>query len=419
MLKKLKKSYLIKGIKKPSHNLFAPLLSLFILSIGIGFITTLVPVLLNDQNASPWIMGLMSTANYLGLIVGSFHTERFILRVGHIRAFSALASCITITTLSHGFITHVEYWLILRFLSGICLAGLYVAIESWLISGSAVSARGGVLALYMITLYGANGLGQFLIKFDNNPPLFLFALATLFISFSIFPLSITKTNTPKIDPPTAFGLKKLLAHSLSGSIGSFSSGLIMGSLYGLYPVFIARNFSDSPLQYYTSALIFGGMLLQYPVGRLSDIIERRTVLYSICFLSAFICMCFMFIPITPFIGVLLSFILGGFTFTIYPICISHGCDTAKSEDIVSTAQGLLLLYSVGAACGPIAASCVVNFFDKQGLMIYIVLVSLSCGIFLYFRRLNTPPSMQDEHFLPSAQTSAVLAELDPRGENVK
>jgi MFS family permease len=419
MFNKLKISYLIKGIKKPSHDLFAPLFSLFILSIGTGFLTTLIPVLLNEQKASPWIMGLMSTANYLGLIVGSFHTEKFILRVGHIRAFSALASCITITTLSHGFITHVEYWLILRFLSGICLAGLYVAIESWLISGSAVSARGRVLAFYMIALYGANGCGQFLIKFDNNPPLFLFALATLFISFSIFPLSITKAHTPKIEEPAAFGLKKLLDHSLSGSIGSFSSGLIMGSLYGLYPVFIARNFLDSPLQYYTSALIFGGMLLQYPVGRLSDIIERRTVLYSICFLSALICMCFIFLPITPLMGVILSFILGGFTFTIYPICISHGCDTAKSEDIVSTTQGMLLLYSIGAACGPIAASCVVYFFDKQGLMIYITLVALSCGIFLYFRRINTAPIVQDEHFLPSAQTSAVLAELDPRGENVK
>ena len=417
MLEKLKFSFITRGINKPYHSLLAPLLSLFLLNVGIGFVITLVPVLLYNQSSPAWVLGLMSGVNYAGLAFGSFQAEKFILRVGHIRAFSAFASIATICTLLHGMVTHIEFWLILRFLSGICLAGLYVVIESWLISSSPLKVRGRILSIYMIALYAAQGLGQFFIKFDNLSSMFLFSLATLFVAFSIFPLSFTKAQIPKIEEPSVLGFKDLLGNSLSGFIGSFCAGLIMGSLYGLYPIFIIHNFSAMNIEYYMAALIFGGMLLQYPVGRLSDIIERRTVLFTICFLSGAICLVLSFISVSPTVGITLSFILGGFTFTIYPICISHACDTAESQDIVSTTQGLLLVYSIGAALGPIAGSCIMYIFAKKGLTLFISLISIFCGLFIYFRRINTDPVEQEEKFLPSAQTSAVLAELDPRGEN--
>lgn len=405
-----------KGIKNPFQNLFAPLLSLFLFSVGIGFVSTLVPILLHKNQTAPWILGLMSTASYTGLVFGSFRTEKIIMRIGHIRSFSFFGSILTVSTLLHGMIDIFEMWILLRFISGICLAGLYVVVESWLLSGTPFKTRGKILSFYMLTLYMGQGCGQFLMKFDNCTSSYLFCLATVFVSLSIFPLSITKAASPKIEEPSVLEMKLLFKNSLSGSIGSFCAGIIMGALYGLYPVFVMKEFAENNIEYFMSALIFGGMLLQYPVGRISDIIERRTVLYTIFLLSHIICLVLIFLNISPFWGIVLSFLLGGFTFTIYPICISHACDTTAEKDIVATVQGLLLIYSIGAALGPIMASFFINI-GKGGLMIFIGSVSLLCGLFIYFRRSNTPAVIQEERFIPSAQTSPVLSELDPRGEN--
>lgn len=396
---------------------FSPLLSLFIFTLGSGLLTTLVALKLHDIGSGSLMIGSMAGAYYAGLALGSFRIERFIVRVGHIRAFAAFASSLAVIAILHGLWVEAWFWLLLRLAGGFATAGLFIVIESWLLSMANIDIRGRVLALYMVALYGAQAGGQFFIKFADHSILVPFAIAAMLSSLSVIPLAMTYVSSPKVDEPSTLSLKKLYQTSASGVIGCFSSGLILGAVYGLMPIFLVKASSGSgEIAVFMSLIIFGGMALQYPVGRLSDIIERRSVLILICVLTILTSLALIFGAQFWWLSALMLFLFGGFVFTMYPLSISHACDSLAHKDIVAGTQGLLLAYSVGATLGPLFAPEFMQRFGPSGLLIYFVVVSSLLCIFFIWRRTAKAAAPREENFISVPQTTPVLSELDPRGD---
>ena len=143
------------------YETYVPLLSLFIFVLGTGFFSSLLALGMTAHHEPAFLIGLMSSVFYAGLLIGSFRVERFISRVGHIRAYAAFSATLAVLCILHGVFYQVHFWMVLRFCAGIATAGLYVVIESWLLCKSSVANRGQVLALYMVTFYGAQSFGQF------------------------------------------------------------------------------------------------------------------------------------------------------------------------------------------------------------------------------------------------------------------
>jgi len=397
----------------------APLLSLFILILGNGLFTTLIPVRLHIEESSALTIGIMSAAYYLGLVCASFRTERAIIRVGHIRAFSAFASALSVVSLLQGIFVIPWLWIILRFLGGFATAGLFIVIESWLLILGTIKTRGQILALYMIALYAAQALGQFLINLGDPTTLLLFAVTAMLSSLSVIPLAMAKIGLPQFEEPSTLSFKKLYHKSASGIIGCFSSGLILGAIYGLLPVFILeKTTNNSAIALFMAATIFGGMALQYPVGRLSDFIERRTVLAAVAFCTVVISLLVNFLFTWHWAALAGVFLFGGLTFTLYPISISHACDSLDQKDIVSGTQGLLLAYGLGAAAGPVIAPLFIHLLGPNGLFIYFALISGLLGLFFLWRKTYVTASTQEERFVPMPGTTPIAAEMDPRGEQV-
>jgi MFS family permease len=164
--------------------------------------------------------------------------------------------------------------------------------------------------------------------------------------------------------------------------------------------------------------IFGGMLLQYPIGKLSDIIKRRTVISALGVFSAIIAI--LMLIMAPYYSIFsgLLFLFGGLTFTMYPVGISHTCDRVESKDIVSATQGLLLAYSLGAMIGPVIAPIFISIFGSSGLMIYFVLLSILLGVFAAWRKTQTEAPLEEDKqdFAAAMPLTPVAVELDPRAE---
>ena len=396
----------------------APLLSLFILILGNGLFTTLVAVRLHSEGSSALMIGLATTAYYGGLVCASFKIERFIIRVGHIRAFSAFASALAVMSLLQGIFVIPWLWLILRFLSGIATAGLFIVIESWLLILGTVKTRGQILAIYMVTFYAAQGLGQFLINFGDPTSLLLFAITAMLCSLSVIPLTMSKVGAPQFGEPTSLSFKSLYKKSASGIIGCFCSGLILGAIYGLLPIYIAeKTQSTSDVALFMAFTIFGGMALQYPVGKLSDYGDRRNVLIGIALLTIVAALSMNFIFQWQWLALLTIFIFGGLTFTCYPVSMSHACDLLAPSEIVSGTQGLLLAYSLGATIGPAIGPIFIKVFGINGLFIYFISISTILAGFFVWRKIQVGPRKHEETFVPMPQTSPITAELDPRGES--
>jgi MFS family permease len=396
----------------------APLLSLFIFVLGNGFTSTYMTSVMAEHHTSSILIGLMSSSLYAGLVIGSFRIERIIARIAHIRSYAVFASIITVLSLLSGLFFNIYFWLILRFFTGFAVAGVFVVIESWLLSHAEEKTRGQVLSFYMVTFYAAQSLGQLFIKYESNNILFFFAFIAMSSSLSILPLAMTKVDMPNLTEPSTLSIRQMYKRCASGLYACFVGGLVLGCIYALFPLFLIQTFnSQDAVAIYMFAVIFGGMFFQYPIGKMSDVIERRIVLIIIGIISALIVLAMSFVVKSFYLFLMLCALFGGFTFTIYPVSISHACDSLVNRDIVSGIQTLLLTYSIGAMIGPVLASFLMKI-SEWGLFIYFFALLASMVLFLSWRKTVKDDKAQEESFITYPQITPVSSEIDPRNEQL-
>lgn len=405
---------LVDIIKKTA----APLISLFIFTVGSGLFMTLLAVRLHSEGASSLMIGAMTGAFYAGLVLGSFRNERLIFAIGHIRAFAGFASILAVMYLMHGVTKNVWVWLGLRLISGYTTAGLFVVIESWLLTLSSIKTRGQVLAIYMVSFYAAQALGQLLLNVPSQNEVMLFIIAAILSSLSVIPVCMSRIQQPQFEQPSALSFKSLYQKTASGIVGCFCAGMLLGALYGLMPTFLVeKTGSNEMVSFFMFLVIIGGMALQYPVGRISDYVERRFVVVVLSFFAALMSVLAIWVYQYLWLASIFTFIFGGLIFTIYPVCVSYGCDVLDQDDIVAGSQGLLLAYSLGAMFGPLLAPFLIRTrLGENGLFVFFGLIALVLVIFFLWRRAQFEAAPQEEYFIPMPQTTPLTAELDPRSD---
>lgn len=400
--------------------LLIPLLSIIILTLGSALLTTFLALKLESLGANNFLVGSLTTAYYAGMVLGAFKLEGLILRVGHIRAYAAFASMLAVVTMLHGFYMGIFFWLVLRLLGGFATAGLYIVIESWILGTTNNRNRGAFLALYMVAVYVAQAGGQWMLNIASHETLMLYCVSSLFASLSVIPLALSKTVTPTFSEPETFNIKAMFKMSPSGMSACFVAGMILGSIYGLYPIFIRKlGYNTADISTVMGLTILGGMIFQYPLGRLSDMISRRYVL-AVLSLAATL-LCFAIISLgheSLWLIATLSFLLGGMTFCLYPIGISHACDRVKKNQIVSATQTLLLSWGTGATLGPIIAPIFNQVIPEYGVVIFIIATTVPLSVFVLWRKQIIPSASeeqkQDAIFVTTL--SPVTNEMDPRAD---
>lgn len=385
--------------------------------------TTLLAVRLAHMGVSSVMIGAMSAAFYGGLVLGSFKIEPFIARVGYIRAYAAFASVLAVVSIMHGLWINAWAWLALRLIAGYSIAGLFVVIESWLLAGSTIQTRGQVLALYMTALYAGQAAGQLLLNISDINTLVPFCLITMLCSLSVIPLAMTYIKSPALSEPSVLNFIKLYRISPTGVIGSFASGLVLGAIYGLLPLAMSQlGYTVKDISWLMGLTIFGGTILQYPIGHVSDKLDRRKVLMVIYWLTLLASLGLLLIGgHLKVIFAILTFALGGFAFVLYPLAISHACDYLTAKDIVAATGGLLLAYGIGATAGPLLAPLFMHIIGPRGLFIYFMLIAGIMGGFIYWRSKLKPsvPLAEQQEFVMAARSTPILNELDPRASETQ
>ena len=336
----------------------ALLASYGLLILGLGLFSTLLSLRTGIEGFPTAVTGLVMSAYFLGMLVGAREGVRVVARVGHIRAFAAFASVMSVTALAHVLFIEPVVWAAMRFLSGFCMAGMVMVTESWLNERATNTSRGQVMSLYMITNYFAAGCGQLLVPVGDPGSFELFSLASIIFSLALVPVLMTSASAPLPATGARVKLGDLYRTSPLGLMGVCCSGLINSVLFSLGPVF-ARGVGLSLQQtsLFMAVSIMGGLILQWPVGRLSDRVDRRWVLVGACGLT-----------VLAGTGIILSagaspaflyatgLVYGGVAFTIYALSAAHTNDFAPPGRLVQVASGLLFAYGVGASAGPIVAA---------------------------------------------------------------
>jgi len=278
------------GMLVTVRSVFSLLLSYGLLLLANGMFGTLLGVRSQIEGFSTQIVGLIMAAYFLGLLQGALRAGMIVSAVGHIRAFAAFASVMSVTALMHVIVVDQIVWCVLRFVSGFCMAGMILVTESWLNARCTKRTRGQVMALYMTTNYFAAGCGQFLLTIADPARFQLFSVASIIFSLALVPVLLTQAAAPKPPQRDPLNLRELWRTSPLGLMGSFCAGMVNASFYSLAPVFaLGLGLDVSGISRFMASVIFGGLLLQYPVGRLSDRIDRRVVLSMVTLATAAAC----------------------------------------------------------------------------------------------------------------------------------
>ncbi len=326
----------------------------------------------------------------------------------------------TATSLVHALVFNVALWAIMRTLTGFCLAALYATIESWLNVKSSNDARGQVLSIYLVTTYLASLIGQLLINALEIEGLGLFCLGALLMSLSLVPVVLTRVAGPELANVKRLGLRVLYQASPLGVVATWGAGMLSAAFYALGAIYADSLHLDVfQISLFMGVPIFGGFVLQWPIGRLSDRYDRRTVLLGVlgvCILSSVALAFFSFggFSLTPLLIAVVF--LGGGLATIYPLAVAQAFDYVDRADMVSASGGLLLVWAIGGTVGPLVASFFMGRFGPSALFVYLSVVAIALAAFTLYRMLRRQarPAAEQTAFVSMQTTSAIANALDPR-----
>ena len=374
--------------------MFGTIVSSWALFTGFGLIMlahALQGTLLNVNavffNFSDFEIGYVFSGYFIGYLFSSIQCPKLIKNVGHIRVFAAFASLGSIAILLHWIVINPIAWLIFRMITGFSFAAIYIVCESWLNDRADNKSRGQLIGFYMIVLYFSTSAGGMLVNLRATTDAHLFILTSLLISLALVPILLTKKPAPDFSTPRFLSLKELYSKSPMAFVGSFSIGMVYSALFGLMGVFGAKiGLSIFQISILVFVNMFVGAIFQYPVGKISDKYDRRTILLSLN-LIAIASLVFIYLLGSLSFNLLLVFIgiHSAVSLPYYAVVISHMNDFLEKDEIVSGSSTLTLVNALGMVMGPMLASGFMAYFGAYGYFLYMIVIYCLVAPYNFFR----------------------------------
>lgn len=347
----------------------ALLFSTFLMLMAGGLAGLLLPIRAAMEGWSTITIGWMGTFYSLAFTIGCLVVPFFVRNVGHVRVFAVLLTILGMSLLLHSLFVHPIAWMAFRCLAGFSLAGGYMVIESWLNERVNNDSRGMVFSVYMITTMIGTMSGQYILPFGDPGTQTLFIICTLIYSFALIPTALSRAETPKPLTQVSLDIRGLYRRSPAAVVGSLISGLIGGSWSILAPIYGRMNGLDnfSIATMLVTAMI-GGAIFQYPLGRASDFVDRRTIMVLCGTIGVILALLStLFSPADGISGYAIIFLMGGVLFPIYSLNVAHANDYAEANEFVKISGGLLIVYGVGTMIGPQISARMMEAFGKNGM----------------------------------------------------
>ena len=385
---------------------WALLVGMFLLMLGNGMQGTLLGVRGTIEAFGPTTMGFVMAGYFLGFLGGAQATPLMLRRVGHIRVFAALASLVSAAFVLFPTVVDPLAWFLLRLLVGFCFSGLYIVAESWLNESSSNQTRGLTLSAYIIVQMSGIILAQGMLNIADPAGYELFIIMSVLVSVSMTPMLLSASPAPAFETTRRMSLSALFRSSPLGCIGIFALGAVFSCLFGLSAVYGAqRGLSTREISTFVAAIYVGGLVMQFPIGWLSDRTDRRQMITGLMGMGALAALSAVFLADTFLALVVLALLLGGTVNPLYSLVIAHTNDFLANEDMASASAGLMFLNGVGASGTPILVGWLMGVFGTDAFMGFIAAVMASVTVYALYRMTVRPA--------PAAETTAPMAQLGP------
>jgi MFS family permease len=368
------------------RSLWPLFLGIFFISLGNGLQGTLSSWRADYEGFSVITTGLVMSGFFVGAFASSLISPNQIKRTGQIRTYAAYASIASTAILIQLLFIEPPVWFVARFLSGFCIVGIMIIVEGWLNSISSNENRGQLFSIHMMVVWGGLAMGQGLFVVDSPAGVNLFLLASILLSISLIPILLTEIKTPeeKIELQESLGFKALWKASPSGVVTIGISGLASAGFFGVGTIYaIKSGLSISETALFMTLFLGFGALSQWPLGWISDRIDRRKVILLCCLIVVGICVLLALFEFSKTIFLILNGLIGASTLPLYSLGVAHTNDRLKPSQMVSASGTIVFVFSIFAALGPFTMSYFLKLFDSFGFLIYLSLVHLVIAIIVF------------------------------------
>lgn len=367
-------------------NTWALMLGMMLLMVGNGLQGTLIGIRGEIEGFSTIELSIVMSAYFVGFLGASQLVPELIRRVGHVRVFAALASFISAVLIAYPLLTNPIFWSIGRVVIGFCYCGVYITAESWLNNSVDNEKRGQALSLYMIVQMVGIVSAQGVLALGNPNGYSLFIIISILVSISFAPILLSISPAPAFERTKLMTLSRLFTSSPLACVGMFLLGGVFSAQFGMSAVFGAQiGLSLSQISLFVASFYIGAMIFQYPIGWVSDKMDRRLLILLISAASATGSASAYFAGGYFFALVFAAFLVGGLTNPLYSLLIAHANDFIEYEDMASAAAGLLFVNGVGAVSGPIIIGYAMNAYGPEIFFVIIALLMATLAIYAGYR----------------------------------
>ena len=390
---------------------WALLLGMMLLMLGNGIQGTLLGIRGSIEGFATWQMSVVMSAYFAGFLLGSQLAPRMIQRVGHVRVFAALGSMVSAVLVLYAAAPDWIVWSVLRVVIGFCFAGVYVTAESWLNNAATNETRGQTLSLYMIVQMVGIIAAQGLLNLADPGGYQLFVIASVLVSLAFTPILLSVSPAPGFGSAKSMKLVKLFRTSPLGCVGIFLMGGVYSALFGMAAVWASLvGLSVLEISTFVASIYLGGLLFQYPIGLLSDRMDRRRLIIGVAGLCTLVALigAVLTLPFAVLLGVAL--LIGGFANPLYSLLLAHTNDFLQTDDMAGASGGLLFMNGVGAVAGPLVLGSMMGAVGPPGFFLFIAILSALLAAYGLWRmtRRAAPDLADHSTFTPLTPSASAL-----------
>jgi pimeloyl-ACP methyl ester carboxylesterase/MFS family permease len=392
------------GLRRTLTSAAPLLVSILLLTAGSGLVTSLLGLRAGLEGLDGTLLGLVLSGYFVGYLVGSAVVPTLIARVGHVRVFSGLAALAAAAVLVHAVRVDAATWMALRILTGICISGLFVVAEAWLNGDATNTTRGQLIGAYMVAVTAGLGTGQLLLPVADPAGFAAFVLASVLVSVAVVPVALVNVRVPSVAEQRSMSITEVWRAAplavVGGAGGGFASAaaLSAGAVYG-----VAAGLSIGRIAVLVAGFLAAGLALQYPVGALSDRMDRRVVLGGACLVASAAALGASAVGADRF-AALVAFgaVAGGISFPLYSLSLAHLNDYLPSGTVIAAGARMVQINGLGAIGGPLVAGAVVGRISPGAYFVVLAAVYAATGLYAFYRitRRAAVPQEERASFVP-------------------
>ena len=385
---------------------WALFLGMFMLMIGNGLQGTLLGLRGDLEGFSTFSLSIVMSAYFVGFLFSSRFTPGLIRRVGHIRVFAALGSTISAVLILYPVMVEPWAWTIGRIIIGFCFCGVYVTAESWLNDASSNETRGQALSLYMIVQMAGIVFAQFLLTQGDISGFALFIVPSVLVSLAFAPILLSVRPTPAFETAKPMTIKQLVSASPLACVGMFMLGGVFAAQFGMSAVYGNRvGLTVGEISLFVSAIYVAALVLQYPIGWLSDRMDRRSLIVWVSVIGGCGSLIAFLLPGNFALILISGALVGGTSNPLYALLIAYTNDYLDREDMAAASGGLLFINGLGAISGPLLVGWVMDALGANGYWLFTAVLMLAVATFGIYRSTQRSRSDMETEVVPYAAVS--------------